>query len=684
MSKFNIILIYVKKYIFWVISLVCLLATMIVGNIVAGSRESYFQTRVSAIEGRFSEMQRLAGQDTPNEIVVTQKKEDVRNLKEKILDSWTRLYIPQRDLLVERWPEFRSEKDPEAFDQNAQAFQEQLRDAWERQTLYEQQNLLSTDVANAYRDYVMRSQARDFMKRYEIKVPKLTVDGGVAGNMGAMNVVVSDTLKAAGNAESELPTEGKMVWDERNRQQMLRRFSILARNTGGSRPNSTRKIFMVQEDIWAYDIILDAIAKMNARCEGDHDAVVKRIKAIDIADDASTLNTSLEGGKGAQRTSIKSNSDKDVVEFVNSSNRVVDVAEQKLSGDEELDMTSMNAGGMEEEEVEASPDPEFDILFDNRYCDKYGNFMAAAKFRTFLAGKPEYKMLPIHVQVVINQEQISRLMLNCMNAAMPIYIHQVSVKAQDLDSIPHTLEIIPEEKTTSEDGGVAGASSPKLSRYGNETRGAGVKSAMGMETTGVNALYGGVKTEQKPEDVEFEFWGMICMFNKPDEAKFNEALNGESDGSSSDEGADDEESEDEESADEGAADEESEDEESADEGADDEESEDEESADEKSDDVESDDVESDDESEAVENKISEDGESADGGANDGETDDSAPVAQESDGSEEETADASEESAANTVEEAVEEAAEESAEAEAEAETKAEKKSSKSSKKSSKG
>lgn len=664
MSKFKIVLIYIKKYIFWVISLVCLLATMIVGNIVAGSKESYFQTRESAIEGRFSEMQRLAGQDTPNEIVVTQKKEDVRNLKENILDAWMKLYAPQRDLLADRWPEFRSEKDPEAFDQNALVFQEQLRDAWERQTLYDQQNLLSTDVANAYRDYVMRSQARDFMKRYGIKVPKLTLEGG-AGNMGAMNVAVSDTLKAAGDAESELPTEGKMSWDETNRQQMLRRFSILARNTGASRTNSTRKIFMVQEDIWAYDIILDAIAKMNTNCEGDHDAVVKRIKAIDIADDASTLNTtSPDGGRSSRRESTIGGAENDSVAFVNAANRVVEVAEQKMTGDEELDMSSMSAGATEDEEAEASPDPEFDVLFDNRYCDKYGNFMSAARFRAFLNGMPEYKMLPIHVRVVINQDQIPRLMLNCMNAAMPIYIHQISVKVQDLDSIPHTLAIVPEEKTSSEDGGLAGAPSPKRSRYGNENGGA--MATRGTEVMNMNAL-NGEKTEQKPEDVEFEFWGMICMFSKPDASKFDEILSGESgDGESGDDSGDDSDDDSEDSDSDG---EDSDGDESGDESGDDESGD--ESGNESGGDVTNDDAES---------EVADDAEnSGDDGVNDSD-------ASESDAEESDAADSTETAVDASADETADEAVEESSEKASEkSDAKAEKKSSKSSrKKSSKG
>lgn len=534
MSKFNIALKYIKKYVFWVISIICLLVTMIVGSTITGNRAENFKSRESAIESRFSEMQSLAGQDTPNAVVVAQKKEDVINLKDNIIDAWNKLYLPQSQLFVDRWPEFRG-------DVNAADFQHALQDVWEHQSIYESKNSLTNDVADAYRNYVNRFQARDFMERYKIYIPKLLTNAN-----GAMEAPIQDTNNPL--SEGELPSEGNIVWDETSRQQMLNRFRLL-HSTAAGRANSTRKILLVQEDIWIYDILLNAIAQMNQGCEGAHDAVIKRIFEIDVAEDASSMNTSGENGRGGRgRTAaVDSLQAKKNVTFKNSEERVVSVAAPVRTGDEELDEAAMaNPEELEEEEGAASGDEEFEFLFDYRYCDAYGNFMSAAQLTEFLKTRPEYKMMPVHVKVLIHQDQIPQFMLNCMNAKMPIYVHQISIQARDYDSIPHNLEIIPEAPTsTAEEGGALPAQ--KRSKFGEGGTGmmdrGMMGTGMGTETMGMNGL-NGEKDERKPEDVELDLWGMVCIFNKPDISKFDDVAVGEEEGAEESDAEDSGDSED--------------------------------------------------------------------------------------------------------------------------------------------
>ena len=444
MNKFSLVLKYIKKYVFWVISLVCLLTTIIVGNIVTGSKSATFEARESAIESRFSEMQRLAGQDNPNGVVVAQKQEDVENLKANIFGVWNRLYAPQSTLAEHHWPEFRG-------DVNADYYQDELRNAWNRQSIYDTQNTLLPEIASAYREYVTRSQARDLMERYRIYIPQLAV-----GANDAMTAALPTGVEKA--TESELPSEGCIIWDETNRQQLFSRFSRFLRAKAGGIP--TRNVFIVQEDLWAYDILLDAIAKMNASCEGAHDAVVKRIFEVNVADDASSESLGGDaGGYGNRENRSASASGKEgPVVFRNSADRVVMVEEPAVTGDEELD--DLAAGAELEEETESvfGDDDEFEELFNYRYCDMHGNFMPATRLVEYLKTKPEYKMMPVHVRILINQEQIPQFMLNCMNSELPIYIHQISVKVRDFDSIAHKLEIVPEEKPSSEEESVGTSS----------------------------------------------------------------------------------------------------------------------------------------------------------------------------------------------------------------------------------
>ena len=110
MTKFQIVLTYIKKYIFWVISGLCLIITLIVGTSVTGSKQADFKAKVAEIDNHFSDIQRLAGEDLPNEMIVDQKKKDVANLKETIVDAWYQLYNPQVQYFENLWPNFRNAK----------------------------------------------------------------------------------------------------------------------------------------------------------------------------------------------------------------------------------------------------------------------------------------------------------------------------------------------------------------------------------------------------------------------------------------------------------------------------------------------------------------------------------------------------------------------------------------------
>lgn len=534
MNKFNTTLKYLKKYIFWVISILCLLTALITSSTISGQKSKNFKARESVIEGRFQEMQMLAGQNSPNEIVVAQKKEDVDNLLQNLMDAWKTLYEPQSQLFVNRWPEFRG-------DANAQQYQQALQDVWETQTLYESKNSLPSNVADAYRVYVCKSQARDFMERYGIYIPKLTND-----RMGG-DMAIATPERATD--ESTLPSEGTIIWDETNRAQMRNRFNLLYKSTGTGKANSTRKILIVQEDIWVYDILLNAIAKMNEHCEGAHDAVIKRIFEVDIANYASNLFSGADSRSGRMggRGSTMSES-KEAIRFKNSENRVITVEAPKASADESLlGVDSMaTAPNLEEDENTGMADTEFETLFEDRYIDAYGNFMSAIQFSDYLKTKPEYKLMPIHVKVLINQNEIPQFMLNCMNADMPIFIYQISIKSRDYDAIPHQLEIQSEDNSsTTDDSGMSSGSRRKNrpdSGMMMEELNPGMNTGM-TENTDMH-LNPGEKDERKPEDVEFELWGMICIFNRPDASKFEEIVSesGNSQEESAEEGAEEGES----------------------------------------------------------------------------------------------------------------------------------------------
>ncbi len=535
MSKFQIALTYIKKYIFWVISTICLLVTLIVSSAITKEKTDSFASRVSSINGRFSDMQRLAGQDNPNEPVVLQKQADVGNLKDTILDAWNQLYLPQVDFFENGWPEFRN-RDGQ-LDANASYYLDEMKKLWVSQSIYESpaQSSLPGDVADAYRNYVMSSQERDFMNRYKIYVPK-----NFQGATGAVVAKAMQELTDEAGSVAQLPTEGNLTWDEASRQQMHNRFMRLSRAIGNAKVNSSRKLLVVQEDIWTYNLLLNAITLMNKNCEGSHDAVVKRIFKIDIAEDASSLHLDSSGSgnrsHSGRRSASARNGANQTVGF-NALERVVSIPAPTQKTKEKSESSADDE--QSEEEDAGAIDEEFLTLFDYRYCDIYGNFISAERLAELLKTKPEYKLMPVHVHILIAQEQIPQFMLNCLNADMPIYIHQISVQARDLDTVPHQLTIEPKQSTTDEEEGEA-----KPSRSTRAERRTIARMPTNNQTGIAEAMKGGTARnltgevdERKPGDVEFELWGMICVFNAPDESKYNEIL-----GESAEESEDDEES----------------------------------------------------------------------------------------------------------------------------------------------
>lgn len=573
MTKFQIVLTYIKKYIFWVISGLCLVISFIVGTSVSGSKQADFKAKVSEIENHFSEMQRLAGEDIPNEMVVDQKKKDVVNLKETIIDAWYQLYNPQVQYFENLWPDFRNAQGD--VDAQAADYLDELQKTWHSQTVFDPTDNMSLEVQDAYRQYVTQIQEFDFMTRYKIYVPQTKdgIEGGLVAGM--VNNPLQETTSTTG---VELPSEGMCTWDDANRLQMRRRFRILSRAVGGGKKiNSTRKVLLVQEDIWMYDILLGAISKMNEKSEGSHDAVVKRIFRIDVADDASTLNSTGDdpSQRGSGRASARESrgfDEKDKTIVFNAEERVVSVAEPQRTGNEELGEGDVPVEPMEEEEASSGmADTEFEEIFDYRYCDSYGNFMSSADLAAYLKTKPEYIMMPVHVKILINQKKIPQFLLNCLNSEIPIYIHQISIQARDLDSIRHHLEIVPEEDSVSAENGEGMGSSPRQTRRSSrEDLTNDLEDRDSQEMLNDSMLdrtnENGEIDRRKPEDVEFEMWGMICLFNKPDESKFESVLTEESasEGEEGEESSDSEENADDETADDESADTETADDETAD------------------------------------------------------------------------------------------------------------------------
>ncbi|MDO4583397.1 MAG: hypothetical protein Q4D62_04760 [Planctomycetia bacterium] len=474
MDKLKVVWRYTRKYGFWVVSLICLLLVSFIWRQVAGSLLSDFDTRKSAIEGEFSNMQSLASaQDQPNAQVVEFKRNALRTQSENVLQSWEQLYNAQKANNI--WP---------ISDQRYKRAFEEAADRKRETPGYE----LSDSAKEYYWQYIRR-YLRKIKETYDIKRPNkeyLESNATLAGNTG-MRPGNTGTMEG-GLRDDQM--DGIVYWDDVDFKRLEDRL------TWRTRP-STQRILVAQEDLWVYEALLRIIKETNAG-KSAFNASVKEIYALEIAQDTTEA-------------------------FEKAAGRILKVGEKK-SEDDGMSMSgSSMQEGMEEEEV--SEDPEFDELFAERYVNSFGKPLSATELKE-APPFAEFKMMPVRMHLMINQRAISQLLVNCINSSMPVEVLQISIN-------PERGKILDVSDLTSSSMGEGG---PGTSRSRRESRRSsrnqemmGVQDDGGFYSDGMTSgrpgtrdgMSGGRNVSNRgPEDVDLEVLGMIYIFNPPDETQF--------------------------------------------------------------------------------------------------------------------------------------------------------------------
>lgn len=485
MDKLRVVWRYTRKYGFWVASLICLLLVCVIWRQVAGSLLDDFDTRKGEIEGEFSSMQSLASaQDQPNAQVVTLKQKSLRVQSENVLQSWEQLYNNQKANNI--WP-ISDQRYKRAFEEAADRKRENAR--------YE----LSDSAKEYYWQYIRR-YLRKIKETYDIKRPNkefLESNAALAaGNVGGMRP--GNTGMQEGVLRDD-QMDGIVYWDDVDFKNLEDRL------TWRTRP-STQQILVAQEDLWVYEALLRIIKETNEG-KSAFNASVKEIYALEIAQD--TMEA-----------------------FEKAAERVLKVGVQKSEDSMEMAMeSSMMEGG----EEEVSDDPEFDLLFADRYVNSYGKPLSATELKE-TPPFVEFKMMPVRMHLMINQRAISQLLVNCVNSSMPVEVLQLSVN-------PGRGQVLDITDLTSESSSEGGMSSPRPRREsrrsnrrqemggGYEESGLYGDGMMGGESGMRSGMESGKNLSNRgPEDVDLEVLGIIYIFNPPNKDLFpilNEVEEGE-------------------------------------------------------------------------------------------------------------------------------------------------------------
>lgn len=206
-----------------------------------------------------------------------------------------------------------------------------------------------------------------------------------------------------GRRETATGVEGLVEWNDRD----------FARIQAGvywvDRPLSV-SIRLAQEDIWAYEAILRAIAKTNEEVDATSydNAAIKRIETLEVSQPATCALLAASRDKSAW------------------SPRGMGFDDEYDSEDWTDEEVGEGHDGSEHDPgIPAGPPSEqriAEVLRTGRYVDMEGDPLAADS-----QPYPELNLLPVHLAVVMDQQRLPNFLAHLANSHMPLGVKHVRI-----------------------------------------------------------------------------------------------------------------------------------------------------------------------------------------------------------------------------------------------------------------
>jgi hypothetical protein len=413
---------WLKKYYFWMLLGIEILAVLGLWFMVTSDLADQYGSREQAIKGRFNEMRTISGQPSPpNEQVIKAIEEKHKQLKDKALQAWEKLYKDQDT--KNPWPEVLGPKFLEMI-QNLKPGQE---------------------IPDEYREHYQNVIEKYFPTLFELVNRRHPVRRAGAAKAAAAAAAAAGAAPDA--AAAKVPMEGVVRWDDSSVDQIKNKFKW------GKTP-STLEIRLAQEDLWVYRALLEIIENTNQGFTSYYNAPVKQIDALEIGADASKAWLAAENAVGKPAES---------------------------GG-------NAPAGGSGGGTESAQTNSEAKRLQADRYVNEKGKPLGPDDIPPFA----EFKMMPIHMRLVMDQSKINKLLAECANRNMPVEVRRV--------------------RLTAATGPVAAATSE--SSGGASPSGGDSDNTAHAETSATS-------------DVQVEIQGIIYIYNPPDRAKLGTGAVGE-------------------------------------------------------------------------------------------------------------------------------------------------------------
>ena len=393
-----------QKYHFWLLALLMPLILVPLAFTADAQLLREIETRKSAVEAKVVSVKSVAsktaegleefGHPQPEwEERISQSNDALR---ETILSQWTYLWDQQKSIRV--WPvELRSD----------------FRGAISRLKPDE-------DLPTRFRDKYLNTIHRVVKKLPERidateSMNAAVVDDGFGrGDFGMPNSVVNDSA------------DRTAVWDSMDQSELYQSFFWT------STP-STKQILLAQEELWAYMILCDVVAKANNQSAGYHDATIPYISRLAVGYRAAEEDP---GGRKSGRIKTLSSGFDDYMDM----GMDMDIDGQtskppnprfEFSGTSDIEMEYDEDTGMP---IDSDSEENDDALLNWIYVDSEGKPLDSA----IVAASPDTKFvhyIPFCLKGKVDQRKLDLLLRSFATMSIPIDVRQVRINPEAMDSM---------------------------------------------------------------------------------------------------------------------------------------------------------------------------------------------------------------------------------------------------------
>ncbi len=451
-----------KKYHFWILVAVVLLTGAALWFKASSDLTAEYASRNTKLSSARSAVLQISSDPNPaNEAVKQAVDQANQALQGNVLEAWRYLYLAQKK--NNPWP---AELGP-AFINAIQALDQDAEIVKERR--YEYGLFIKRHLPKL--DEIIDRRRQEAIEPDKEGAPAESAAAAApAPALAPAPINAPGGFRRTPNAGPLREGErwvGKVDW--RDADQVKEQFTL------PSNPSSTR-IWLTQEDLWVYQALLRIIKNTNAGSVSYNNAAIKVIDHLEIGKAAAQafqsrpvggLGSSTGGTPGAGGTATLSGP-------VGPGTPAPPRGGGMLGGTRPPLRTTTLGTGPAQDAPEG--DRERADLCANRYVDQNGKPLAANAPPPFA----EFKMMPVHLDLVINYKKIPTLLAECANSSMPVE--------------PRRVEITP----------LSGVARPTTT-----TRTAGFTGAV---SAGGDAPYG-------DNYVRVDVLGIIYIFNPPDKEK---------------------------------------------------------------------------------------------------------------------------------------------------------------------